>query len=72
MATLRIFYQPKIHLRLLNWAFLSAVLGMLPAIACADIIWSGDFETGNVRYKVRERYSFGATDWRGVFGSQGA
>ena len=32
----------------------------------------GDFETGNVRYKVRERYSFGATDWRGVLGSQGA
>ena len=32
----------------------------------------GDFETGNVRYEVRERYSFGATDWRGVFGSQGA
>ena len=32
----------------------------------------GDFETGNVRYKVRERYSFGATDWRGVFGSPGA
>ena len=32
----------------------------------------GDFETGNVRYKVRERYSFGATDWRGVFGSEGA
>ena len=32
----------------------------------------GDFETGNVRYKVRERYSFGATDWRGIFGSEGA
>jgi|TARA_B110000285_G_scaffold37877_1_gene41053 hypothetical protein len=32
----------------------------------------GDFETGNVRYKVRERYSFGHTDWRGVFGSEGA
>mgnify|MGYP003134811871 FL=1 len=32
----------------------------------------GDFETGNVRYKVRERYSFGWTDWRGVFGSEGA
>lgn len=31
----------------------------------------GDFETGNVRYKVRERYSFGYTDWRGVFGSEG-
>jgi hypothetical protein len=32
----------------------------------------GDFETGNVRYKVRERYSFGVTDWRGVFGTEGA
>jgi len=32
----------------------------------------GDFETGNIRYKVRERYSFGWTDWRGVFGSEGA
>ena len=29
----------------------------------------GDFETGNVRYKVRERYSFGFTDWRGIFGT---
>src|SRR5210317_1565272 len=32
----------------------------------------GDFETGNIRYKVRERYSFGFTDWRGVFGTEGA
>jgi len=32
----------------------------------------GDFETGNVRYKVRERYSFGFTDWRGIFGTEGA
>jgi len=32
----------------------------------------GDFETGNVRYKARERYSFGWADWRGVFGSPGA
>jgi len=31
----------------------------------------GDFETGNLRYKVRERYSFGFTDWRGVYGSEG-
>ena len=31
----------------------------------------GDFETGNVRYKVRERYSFGWTDWRGIYGSVG-
>ena len=32
----------------------------------------GDFETGNVRYKARERYSFGFSDWRGFFGSPGA
>ena len=32
----------------------------------------GDFETGNLRYKVRERYSFGFTDWRAIFGSEGA
>ena len=32
----------------------------------------GDFDTGNVRYKVRERYSFGFTDWRGIFGTGGA
>jgi len=32
----------------------------------------GDFDTGNVRYKARERYAFGASDWRGIFGSPGA
>jgi hypothetical protein len=32
----------------------------------------GDFDTGNVRYKARERYSFGYSDPLGVFGSQGA
>lgn len=32
----------------------------------------GDFETGNVRFKARERYSFGWSDWRGVYGSPGA
>ena len=31
----------------------------------------GDFETGNVRYKARERYSFGFSDPRGLFGSPG-
>jgi hypothetical protein len=31
----------------------------------------GDFETGNVRYKARERYVFGWSDWRGLFGSEG-
>ena len=28
----------------------------------------GDFDTGNVRYKARERYSFGVSDPRGIFG----
>ena len=32
----------------------------------------GDFDTGNVRYKARERYSYGFSDWRGIFGSPGA
>jgi hypothetical protein len=32
----------------------------------------GDFDTGNVRYKARERYSFGWSDPRGIFGSPGA
>ena len=32
----------------------------------------GDFDSGNVRYKARERYSFGWSDWRGIFGSPGA
>ena len=31
-----------------------------------------DFSTGNIRYKARERYSFGFSDPRGIFGSQGA
>jgi hypothetical protein len=32
----------------------------------------GDFDTGNVRYKARERYSFGWSDPLGMWGSQGA
>jgi len=32
----------------------------------------GDFDTGNMRFKARERYSFGVSDWRCVFGSPGA
>ena len=31
----------------------------------------GDFETGNMRYKARERYSFGWSDYRGSFASSG-
>ena len=32
----------------------------------------GDFDTGNVRYKARERCSFGVSDFRGIFASPGA
>ena len=32
----------------------------------------GDFDTGNVRYKSRERYSFGCSDPLGIFGSPGS
>jgi hypothetical protein len=32
----------------------------------------GDFDTGNVRYKARERYVFGVSDPRGIYGSPGA
>ena len=32
----------------------------------------GDFDTGNVRYKARERYAFGVSDYRGIFGVEGA
>jgi hypothetical protein len=32
----------------------------------------GDFDTGNARYKARERYSFGVSDPLGIFGSPGS
>jgi len=32
----------------------------------------GDFDTGNMRFKACERYSFGVSDWRSVFGTEGA
>jgi len=32
----------------------------------------GDFDTGNVIYKARERYSFGVSDYRGIYGVEGA
>lgn len=32
----------------------------------------GDFDTGNYRYKARERYSFGWSDWRSFYGSSGS
>jgi hypothetical protein len=40
--------------------------------AALDTKMDGDFDTGNVRYKARERYSFGWSDPLGMFGSQGA
>ena len=32
----------------------------------------GDFDTGNMRFKARERYAFGVSDWRSIFGTAGA
>jgi hypothetical protein len=32
----------------------------------------GDFDTGNMRFKARERYAFGVSDWRCVYGTPGA
>ena len=32
----------------------------------------GDFDTGNLRFKARERYQFGVSDYRGIYGSPGA
>jgi hypothetical protein len=40
--------------------------------AAMETKMDGDFDTGNVRYKARERYSFGVSDPLGVWGSQGA
>ena len=37
-----------------------------------DTKMDGDFDTGNVRYKARERYSFGVSDPLGIFGSPGS
>ena len=37
-----------------------------------DTSMDGDFDTGNVRYKARERYSFGVSDPLGLFGSPGS
>lgn len=36
------------------------------------ITQDNDFDTTNLKYKVRGRYSFGWSDWRGIFGSPGA
>lgn len=38
----------------------------------AEFAQDADFDTSNLKYKGYERYSFGWTDWRGVYGSPGA
>lgn len=38
----------------------------------AEFAQDGDFDTYNVKYKGYERYSFGWSDWRAVYGSPGA
>ena len=57
----------------LAWFFTTDVpngLKMFERVALQTTM-EGDFETGNVRYKARERYSFGWSDPLGVYGSQG-
>ena len=38
----------------------------------AEFSLDNDFDTENAKYKASERYSFGWTDWRGIYGSQGS
>ena len=57
----------------LAWFFLTDVPNGLKMFERVKLQTSmdGDFETGNVRYKARERYSFGWSDPLGIYGSQG-
>lgn len=45
---------------------------MVRKAMAGGVVSEGDFSTGNLRYKKRERYSFGWTDWRGAAASPGA
>ncbi len=45
---------------------------LINPVITGDAVIRIDFDTGNLRFKARERYSFGFSDWRGFFGSQGA
>lgn len=38
----------------------------------AEFKQDGDFDTDNLKYKAYERYAVGCSDWRSIFGSQGA
>jgi hypothetical protein len=44
---------------------------MVRKAMAGGVVSEGDFSTGNLRYKKRERYSFGWTDWRGAAGVPG-
>jgi hypothetical protein len=44
---------------------------MVRKAMAGGVVAEGDFSTGNLRYKKRERYSFGWTDWRGAAGVPG-
>ena len=46
--------------------------GVKYVVSPFETVMEGDFDTGNVRYKARERYSFGVSDPLGIFGSPGA
>jgi len=57
-----------------DWFLLTDVPNGMKHFTRASLTTSmdGDFDTGNVRYKARERYSFGASDPLGIYGSSGA
>jgi len=56
------------------WFLLTDVPNGLKHFVRAPLVTSmdGDFETGNTRYKARERYSFGVSDPLGCWGSSGS
>jgi len=55
------------------WFLMTDVPGGLTHFARTKVKrgMEGDFESGNMRYKARERYSFYWKEWRGAFGSSG-
>jgi hypothetical protein len=57
-----------------NWFLLTDVPNGLKHFERSALSTSmdGDFDTGNVRYKARERYSFGWSDPLGIWGSSGS
>lgn len=54
-----------------NWFLTTDIPNGLKHFVRAPITndMDGDFDTGNVRYKARERYSFGCSDYMAIFGS---